>query len=43
MDACVVLYDHVQSVRSTLVKYKKLVIQENSFVGYNLVEERSEF
>ena len=43
MDVCVVLYDHVQSVRGTLVKYKKLVIQKKSFGGYNSVEEGSEF
>ena len=43
MDACVVLYDHVQSVRSTLVKYKNLVIQKKSFGGHNLVEDGSKF
>ena len=43
MDACVGLYDHVQSVSFALVIEKKWVIRKKSFGGYNSIEEGSEF
>ena len=43
MDACVGLYDHVQSVSFALVIEKKWVIRKKSFGGYNSIEEGYEF